>query len=112
MAHHKALMIRWSLNDGWRQPWVDYHTAKHTQHLLHFSAMEITKSRAEQQPKQHHFVRELLAYLDGQHINNENIGMIRRQCFVPWDSEWNSIVRDETAKRERPAQPWSTSTGL
>jgi uncharacterized protein len=43
---------------------------------------------------------ELRIYLDGQKINSENIGEIRRACFVPWDSEWNAFVRDETAARE------------
>lgn len=43
---------------------------------------------------------ELVRWLDGQHITSENIGQIRRACFVPWDSEWNTIVRIETAERE------------
>lgn len=33
-------------------------------------------------------------------IDGENIGGIRRACFVPWDSEWNGIVRELTAQRE------------
>jgi len=45
--------------------------------------------------------RELCAYLDTLTITSENIGAIRRACFVPWNSEWNGIVRDETAKREQ-----------
>ena len=44
---------------------------------------------------------ELRAYLDTFIITGDNIGDIRRDCFVPWDSEWNGIVRDETAQRER-----------
>lgn len=44
---------------------------------------------------------ELAAYLDGLVITGENIGDIRRSCFVPWDSAWNGIVREETASRER-----------
>jgi hypothetical protein len=43
---------------------------------------------------------ELCAYLDSLTITGENIGDIRRSCFVPWDSAWNGIVRDETAERE------------
>jgi hypothetical protein len=43
---------------------------------------------------------ELRAYLDRQTITGDTIGDIRARCFVPWDSEWNSIVRDETAQRE------------
>lgn len=45
-------------------------------------------------------LNELLNWLDAQNITSENIGTIRRRCFMPWDSRWNSIVRDETAKRE------------
>jgi hypothetical protein len=44
--------------------------------------------------------KELCAWLDEQNITSENIGQMRRQLFVPWSSEWNSIVRDETASRE------------
>jgi hypothetical protein len=43
---------------------------------------------------------ELIIWLDQQTITSENIGDIRRSLFVPWSSEWNSIVRDETASRE------------
>ena len=45
--------------------------------------------------------RELCLWLDQQVITGDNIGDIRRQCFVPWDSAWNGIVREETAARER-----------
>lgn len=45
-------------------------------------------------------VEQLKKWLDIQSITSNTIGNIRRQCCVPWDSEWNSIVRDETAKRE------------
>jgi hypothetical protein len=48
-------------------------------------------------------INELRTYLDTQVITGDNIGDIRRQCFMPWSSEWNGIVRDETAQRERPA---------
>ncbi len=44
---------------------------------------------------------ELKQWLDTQQINGESIGNIRRACFVPWDSEWNMIVRNETADREK-----------
>lgn len=44
--------------------------------------------------------RELSAYLDQCVITSENIGDIRWSLFVPWDSAWNGIVRDETASRE------------
>ena len=45
-------------------------------------------------------LRELRAYLDALIITGENIGDIRRSLFMPWDSEWNGRVRDETAVRE------------
>lgn len=44
--------------------------------------------------------QELSTYLDTLEITSENVGDIRRSIFVPWDSEWNALVRDETAKRE------------
>jgi hypothetical protein len=50
--------------------------------------------------KSTHLFKELCAWLDEQNITSENIGQIRRQLFVPWSSEWNAIVRDETASRE------------
>lgn len=43
---------------------------------------------------------ELRLYLDALAIDGDNIGEIRRRLFVPWDSAWNGIVRDETAMRE------------
>ena len=63
-----------------------------------------------------HLMDELRAYLDQQTITGENIGDIRRSCFVPWDSRWNGIVRDETAKRETrveavPSPPAPLSEG-
>jgi hypothetical protein len=45
-------------------------------------------------------VKELRIWLDSQLITSDNIGDIRCSLFLPWDSEWNSIVRDETATRE------------
>lgn len=47
----------------------------------------------------------LCRWLDGQFIYSENIGSIRRRLLMPWDCEWNSMVRDETAKRERNERP-------
>ena len=49
---------------------------------------------------------ELRKWLDTQDITSDNIGNIRRRCFVPWDSAWNSLVRDETAARETPNDIW------
>jgi hypothetical protein len=43
---------------------------------------------------------ELKNYLNTQIITSDNIGDIRRNCFMPWDSSWNMFIRDETAKRE------------
>lgn len=48
---------------------------------------------------------ELTRYLDTLTIHSDNIGDIRRSCFVPWESAWNGIVRDETAAREVTAAP-------
>lgn len=44
---------------------------------------------------------ELRRWLDEQTITSENIGEIRRRCFMPWGSAWNALVRDETAEREK-----------
>lgn len=44
---------------------------------------------------------ELRQWLNSQDINGETIGTIRRKCFMPWDSAWNALVRDETAAREK-----------
>lgn len=44
---------------------------------------------------------ELRRWLDLQTITSDNIGSIRRRCFMPWDSAWNALVRDETAMREK-----------
>lgn len=46
-------------------------------------------------------IAELETYLNGLTIHGDNIGNIRRACSVPWDSEWNGIVRDLTAQREK-----------
>lgn len=43
---------------------------------------------------------ELAAWLDKTDVTSDNIGSIRAQLMMPWDSEWNGIVRDETANRE------------
>jgi hypothetical protein len=50
--------------------------------------------------KHNNLKEELCIYLDSLTITSHNIGDIRRSCFVPWISEWNGIVRDETAARE------------
>jgi NTP pyrophosphatase (non-canonical NTP hydrolase) len=47
--------------------------------------------------------REMRWYLDTLTITGDTIGEIRRSLFVPWASEWNGWVRDETAAREQPA---------
>lgn len=47
-------------------------------------------------------LNEMRAWLDTQNINGSTIGEIRRRLFMPFDSEWNGIVRDETAAREKP----------
>ena len=44
---------------------------------------------------------ELRRWLDEQTIASENIGDIRRRCFMPWASSWNALVRAETAEREK-----------
>ena len=31
-------------------------------------------------------------------LSNKSIGRLRRFLFVPWDSRWNALVRDLTAK--------------
>lgn len=46
-------------------------------------------------------IAELTAYLDSVEITCANIGDIRRSLFVPWKSEWNGLVRYETAQREK-----------
>ena len=48
---------------------------------------------------------ELRIWLDSQTITSENIGSVRRQCLMPWDSSWNSLVREETAARENKPKP-------
>lgn len=45
--------------------------------------------------------KELCAWLDKQMIHSENIGIVRNSCMLPFDSEWNGIVREETATREK-----------
>lgn len=55
-------------------------------------------------------IQELREYLDLQPITCENIGAIRRRLLVPWESAWNGIVRDETAKREEKAMDRSPNS--
>lgn len=45
-------------------------------------------------------VEQLTTYLNTLKITSDNIGDIRRSCFMPFDCKWNSVVRDETASRE------------
>lgn len=47
---------------------------------------------------------ELCTYLDSIAITSDNIGSIRRSLSLPYDSEWNAIVRDETAAREKAGE--------
>ncbi len=51
---------------------------------------------------------ELREWLDKQEINPETIGTIRRRCFLPWGSQWNAIVRKETADREKSIEEKTT----
>lgn len=46
-------------------------------------------------------IDELKAWLKLQNINSSNIGIVRRQLMVPWNSKWNAIVRDLTAQHEK-----------
>ena len=48
--------------------------------------------------------REMQTYLRTLTITSDNIGGIRRLLFVPWDSQWNGWVRDDTAARENWAK--------
>jgi hypothetical protein len=43
---------------------------------------------------------ELIRWLDDQHVTSNSIGSIRRRVLLPWNTEWNEIVRAETAARE------------
>jgi hypothetical protein len=43
---------------------------------------------------------ELIRWLDQRHITSDSIGSIRRRVLLPWASEWNEIVRQETKARE------------
>lgn len=43
---------------------------------------------------------ELRTYLKTKRITSDNIGEIRRDLFVPWESQWNAAVREETAALE------------
>lgn len=45
-------------------------------------------------------LQELTAHLDTLEITSENIGNIRQQLMMPFSTEWNAWVRDETAARE------------
>lgn len=43
---------------------------------------------------------EMRTWLDKQVVNSYTIGVIRTNLYMPFDCEWNSVVRDETVKRE------------
>ncbi len=43
---------------------------------------------------------ELRAHLDTLTITSDTIGDLRRSLFMPWNSQWNGWVLDETASRE------------
>lgn len=47
-------------------------------------------------------IDQLRHYLDSKTIDRDNIGAFRERLFMPFNTVWNSIVRDETAKREVP----------
>lgn len=47
---------------------------------------------------------EAIIWLDTQKINSENIGAIRWGLMMPFESEWNSFIREETAIRENKPQ--------
>lgn len=55
-------------------------------------------------------LKDLRTYLDMQTITSENIGKFRRWLFLPWESQWNGWVRDETAARENKAPRLSGSS--
>lgn len=48
--------------------------------------------------------QELCRYLDTHQVDSNNIHRIRGQLFVLWESEWNDLVRRETATRDRGSQ--------
>lgn len=56
--------------------------------------------------------RELRAYLDTLFIDSSNIGEIRYGLFLPWESQWNGWVRDETALREKSVAPPGQANAL
>jgi len=59
--------------------------------------------QALEQAREQRLRVELEGYLDTLTITSDTIGDIRRSLLMPWDSAWNGVVRDETAKRERKA---------
>ena len=66
---------------------------------IHLSGKQKARAALQHELNLH---SELCAWLDSRRITSENIGDYRRACFMPWDSRWNAIVRDETAAREKP----------
>lgn len=56
-------------------------------------------------------LENLRRFLDLCEVTSENIGNIRRNLLDESETAWNAWVRDETAKREKPAVPaekWET----
>ncbi len=52
--------------------------------------------------RQWHTLRdELRRYLSTMVVHRDNIGRIRCDLFMPFDSVWNGLVRDETAAVEQ-----------
>ncbi len=49
--------------------------------------------------------KKLCVHLNDCMITSENIGSVRRSLFLPFDCEWNGVVRDETAARENNKSP-------
>lgn len=54
-------------------------------------------SRKYRTTQLHNEARE---WLDRRTITSGNIGEYRRKLMVPWASDWNAFVREETAERE------------
>jgi hypothetical protein len=63
--------------------------------------LEPKESKPDPRAADPRLLQQLRAWLDTLIIHGDNIGDIRRACFMPWDCEWNGIVRDETAQREQ-----------
>lgn len=67
--------------------------------------LRAAKDHLQQQSSENEDTAGLRDWLDTQTITSDNIGSIRRECFMPFDCKWNAIVREETAEREnKPRQ--------